>query len=153
MNNLLELIKLEIAAIRSFISLLESERATLIAGDAESLPLLAEEKTSFAARLNDLGNQRDQIFRGLGILNTPDAITMWLSSQTKDVCTAWQTLIDLAREVHELNASNGKLINTRIQRNQQALNVLLDAAALVNTYGPDGQQRIGPGSGRTLGSA
>jgi flagellar biosynthesis protein FlgN len=153
LSSLPKLVQQETAALRSFISLLEQESKLLVADNVDQLLLLAEEKSAYAANLSEIGNQRESAFSQLGVQTNAPAISERLQNQPESLRRAWQSLIELAREARELNSLNGKLINTRLQHNQQALNVLLDAAAPVNTYGPDGQQRMGSGSGRTFGSA
>lgn len=109
-------------ALQAFIGLLRREQEALIAGDIETLAALLPEKTALTERLNGISAGEAQ------------------------------QLHELATEARRLNETNGKLIAMHLQRNQQALNVLLAAADHAATYGRDGQQQTGIGS-RFLGKA
>jgi flagella synthesis protein FlgN len=109
-------------ALRTFIDLLRREQAALIKGDIEALAALIPEKSALAERLNGISPAEAEALRAL------------------------------AAEARELNETNGKLIAVHLQRNQQALNVLLAAADNATVYGRDGQPQTGLGS-RSLGKA
>jgi len=111
-----------VETLQAFVDLLRREQTALINGDIEALAALIGEKTALTERLKAL----------------PPA--------------AENELHELAATARELNETNGKLIAVHIQRNQQALNVLLAAAGNAPTYGPDGQQHASLGS-RSLGKA
>lgn len=108
--------------LQAFIELLRREQTALIEGDIEALAALLPEKTALSERLN--------------------AISPSEAGQLRE----------LAATARDLNQTNGQLIAVRIQRNQQALNVLFAAAGQAPTYGPDGQQLSSLGS-RSLGKA
>jgi flagella synthesis protein FlgN len=108
--------------LQAFIELLRREQTALVNGDIDALAALIPEKTALTERLQTL----------------PSA--------------AASELRELAALARDLNETNGKLIAVHIQRNQQALNVLLAAAGHAPTYGPDGQQHASLG-GRSLGKA
>lgn len=108
--------------LQAFIDLLRREQTALIEGNIEALAALIPEKSALAERLNGISPAEAEALRGL------------------------------ATEARELNDTNGKLIAVLLQRNQQALNVLLAAADNAATYGRDGQPQTGLGS-RSLGKA
>lgn len=108
--------------LRAFIDLLCREQAALSEGDIEALAALLPEKTALTERLNGISAEEAHQLR------------------------------ELAAEARHLNETNGKLIAVHLQRNQQALNILLAAADHAATYGRDGQQQPLSG-GRILGKA
>ena len=61
-------------------------------------------------------------------------------------------LTTLASQARELNQLNGRIINMRLQRTQEALAVLRNNDSTTPVYGPDGQAQ-GSGKGRPLTSA
>jgi flagellar biosynthesis/type III secretory pathway chaperone len=81
--------------LQAFIELLRREQTALVNGDIDALAALIPEKTALTERLQTL----------------PSA--------------AASELRELAARARDLNETNGKLIAVHIQRNQQALNVLL----------------------------
>jgi flagella synthesis protein FlgN len=109
-------------ALEAFVGILRREQAVLAAGDIDALAPLIAEKAALAERLSGISAAAAAPYR------------------------------ELASEARALNEANGKLIALRLQHNQQALNVLLDAANAAATYGPDGQQQSAVGS-RILGKA
>lgn len=152
---LLDVIRKETHTLESFASLLKDEQKLLIAGNADEITPLLQSKSQLANTLGELGQQREKALQELHVAVEPSAVQAFVQKQTPEFRTAWQKLIDMAREANQINATNGKLINTRLQHNQQALNVLLTAAAGgvdTATYGPDGQQKHSSGP-RKLGSA
>ena len=50
---------------------------------------------------------------------------------------AWNSLMSLAGQAHEVNRANGELIQIRMQHNAQALEALLGSNASLALYGPD----------------
>jgi flagella synthesis protein FlgN len=144
----------ETAALQRFIAVLEEEQKLLINGDADAVLPLLEKKTGFIAELGAAGQQREAALQELGIEARKEAIEAWFAGAPADFQVQWQKLLELAQTANRLNSTNGQLINTRLQYNQQALAVLMNAAGNLgdDTYGPDGHKTAGAGS-RTLGSA
>lgn len=143
----------EAAALRDFISLLEREQDVLVRGDAEHLLPLAAEKNECFARLATLGGRRNQALAQAGFAADRAGIESWLAGRS-DLLAArrrWQELLERLGHARDLNRTNGTLIATRLQHNQQALQALLSAANQASLYGPDGQARPA-GGGRHLGS-
>lgn len=139
----------ESGALEGFVDLLRREQELLAEGDIETLSSLAVEKAAMAERLGRLSLQREDSVAADGCKD----MNAWLArSENHSHETAWQQLLDLARQAKTLNETNGSLIKLRLQHNQQALAVLLAASNLAVTYGPDGQQYTA-GNGRPLGSA
>lgn len=134
--------------MRSFVSLLESEQNSLLAGETEQLLALAESKTRTANRLHELGSSRRQ-FQAAHSFS--DNMENWLKSHASKELPVWSEIRKLADRAQQLNHTNGEMIRVKLRHNQQALNVLHNAAQNASLYGPDGQPNL-PGMGRKLGS-
>lgn len=153
-GQLLAAIAAETAALQRFIDVLEEEQKLLIGGDADAVLPLLETKTGLIADLGTAGQQREAALLALGVENRKETLEAWFASATPEYQTHWQKLLELAGTANRLNSTNGQLINTRLQYNQQALSILMNAAGNIgdNTYGPDGHKTPSSGS-RPLGSA
>lgn len=142
----------ELQALQTFVALLRREQALLTEGTVDTLPALAAEKSDLATTLGRILQAREQALKAAGLAGSRAGMEAWLDSSGASQRPAWQELLSLTAAARELNETNGRLINLRLQDNQQALAVLMAAANQAVTYGPDGQQRAS-GGGRSLGSA
>lgn len=149
-----ELISAELGALRQFVDVLGREQAALTGGHTDSLMALAEEKLRHADRIAQLHRDRDVMLRAAGLGDGREGILALRNAAGMPPRTQSElaTLVELAKEARQLNDTNGKLVNERMQHNQKALNALMSAAQQSTIYGPDGHAQLG-GSGRTLGSA
>ena len=153
-NSLLSAISAETSALQQFISILEEEQKLLIGGDADAVLPLIDKKTGLITELGSAGQKREAALRELGIEIDKDAMEAWFAKVPPALQQRWQQLLELAQTANRLNNTNGQLINTRLQYNQQALSVLMNASGSIgdDTYGPDGHKATGSGS-RPLGTA
>ncbi len=145
----------ELKLLRIFVDILQKEQQALVDGDIDRLMPLVTEKTNLSNRLSQLSLQRNQTLATAGFPTDRNGMESWLARQAKPArssLTEWENLLTLASEARTLNQVNGTLIATRLQNNQQALSVLLEASNQAALYGPDGQTTTS-GSGRQLGSA
>ena len=142
---------LEVALMRDFVGLLTREEALLIAGDADALLPLAEEKTAVYRKLQRISDQRALLLGAQGYTVTPDLLRQ-IYAQSPTLSQRWEEVLELAREAERRNTLNGKLINEKLQSNQAALNILMSATNQQQFYGSDGMSRAS-GLGRILGSA
>lgn len=151
---LLAAIAAETAALQRFIAVLEAEQKLLIGGDADAVLPLLEQKTTLITELGSAGQEREAALQALGVEIRKDAMDAWITTMPADFQAHWHTLLELAQTANRINSTNGQLINTRLQYNQQALSILMNAAGNLgdDTYGPDGHKTTGAGS-RPLGSA
>ena len=144
----------EQAALDQFIELLQQEQAALVAADMDKLQSLSELKQQLSDHLNTLAQQRVAQQERAGYSNDAAGTRAWLAAQGSSVVDAWNKLLAAAQTARDLNQTNGQLIQTHMQHNQQALAVLLGAANRLDVYGADGQPRSGPGGGqRIIGKA
>lgn len=154
-DKLVKIVKEETVILRSFIGVLNEEQQALVAGALDRLVSLATEKSNTSIKLSQLAEQRNKTLAAAGLPLDRDGMENWLaqpSPTSKEALADWKNLLSLAAEARGLNQSNGTLIATRLQHNQQALTVLLSACNQAALYGPDGQTKP-VGSGRLFGSA
>lgn len=132
-------------AMRAFVALLEKEQQSLLHQDAEQLLPIAEAKTAAANKLTELANARRQL------MNSADT-GAWLAQHAPACNALWNEIRKLGAHAHQLNQTNGEVIQLKLRSNQQALTALLGAAKnAAGLYGRDGQPSIAV-SGRTLGN-
>lgn len=139
-------------ALRSLVTLLETEQQALIEGHTEQLLELSEKKTQAVQELSKLANARKNELLTHDAAIQANGIIAWLKSYAPNSLPAWQDIQKLAEQMQYLNRTNGTLIQTKLRHVQQALSVLLNTTNHVHgLYGADGQSHI-PSSSRILGS-
>lgn len=148
---LAHLIETEVGLMRAFVALLEREEALLIAGDTDGLLNLTREKTELYHQLQRQHDTRAQLLGRQGLANSNESVRT-LCASLPATLASWDTILDLAGEARSRNDINGKLIVERMQHNQAALSVLLNAADQPQLYDAAGVARP-TGRGRHLGSA
>jgi flagella synthesis protein FlgN len=149
------LVKAELAGFKEFHQLLQQEQGALIKGDVDQLLRLADHKSGLVEKLAELNDQRSHHMNSVGCENSAPGIAAYFDAIKAQTATRelWGELLNLVREVDQVNRSNGILINTRLLHNQQALSVLKSAANPgASLYGPDGQISSAA-SGRRLDKA
>lgn len=147
-----DILQQEQAALDRFIDLLNQEQAALVNADVDALLALTETKLKQTDQLTALAGQRVAMLARAGFAADAAGVSGWLASQPKAVADAWHQLLDSAQAAQRINQTNGKLIQTHLQHNQQALSTLLNASNRANVYGPDGQARTGAAPGqRSIG--
>jgi flagellar biosynthesis/type III secretory pathway chaperone len=129
--------------------LLELEQSILIENEADKLANTLQEKNKLITEINLLEKQRIQYLSQLGHSNDAAGMQAFLDQQgTSNLPEAWHQLIGISSEAQELNRNNGMLISRQLNRNQQALNILRKNDPHSNTYGADGQTKLGSNTGR-----
>ena len=149
---LASLVERELRRVEAFVTLLRQEQAFLEAANTDPLATLAAEKSRLATELTQICEARENELARIGLAAGRDGMNAWCETTDAASRSRWQRLLQLGGEARNLNEHNGRLIGIRLQHNQRALAILTAAADQANTYGPDGQQRLG-GPGRSLGSA
>lgn len=151
LQRLTQVIDSEAALLRGFVSLLEREESLLIDGDADGLLVLSKEKSERYHQLQRLHEDRGLLLARLGKPNTAAAVRD-VCAPLPDTLKRWDEVLRLAADAQQRNGVNGKLITERMQNNQAALAVLLDAARRPQFYDAAGMTHTF-GGGRHLGSA
>lgn len=145
-KRLQECLLAELQALRDFCSTLEAEQNALSSGDINAITTLSQSKPDQVEKLNRLATDRIAQLSAIGFTGNQDGMRLWVEHAGKVAKEAWHELIDLAAAAQRINQLNGKLIQTHLQHNQQALSALLQAANQAGLYGPDGHARSVPES-------
>lgn len=146
-----KLLQEESVLLDDFVSLLKQEEALLLDGQTDALLEMAERKTKMYRRLQFLCDERSRAFSAVRLPLDDSAMRRALAGDARAL-DHWDRVVDQARKAADQNQINGRLITDRLQNNQQALTVLMAAAAQPGaTYGPDGQSKPHL-SGRRFGS-
>ncbi len=124
----------------------------MVANDIATLTALAPIKTQQVNLLNQLATDRLRSVMALGFTADRLGMEKRMAGADAEAQRAWQAMLDVAAEAHQLNKTNGALIQQRLQHTQQTLAALTAAFNQSNLYGPDGQpQGVPPGSSGTRG--
>jgi len=147
---LVHAVEAEVTAVQRFLALLEREQDLLVKGEVDELIDLARQKNELAAQITALGSRRTEALAAAGLPADRPGIDAWLAVHPSETRArdAWNLLMSLAGQAHEVNRANGELIQIRMQHNAQALEALLGSNASLTLYGPDGQNT--PTSGRRI---
>jgi flagella synthesis protein FlgN len=139
---MLKILKQELAALKQFKEILTREQNALITADIDLITKIAEEKSRHADFLNGISAQRTAAIQQAGFGLDAISFNSWKLSLPPTEADLMATIVEDAKAAQQLNETNGKLINTHLKHNQQAVNVLLRAVGQSEVYGADGQTRI-----------
>lgn len=149
-------LKAELEAFQGFCDILKAEQESLTQGHIDNLIALAKLKSEKIVLLTQLSAERNRYLqsqslppnqKGMEALIDPDGSPV---TSSEDIAKIWHKLIDFAQTAEQLNSSNGVMIETKLQHNQQALAILQSATNQASLYGPDGKTHA-MGIGRPLG--
>jgi flagella synthesis protein FlgN len=155
------LLNRELAEIDAFVALLEREQKALIDNTLNELIEFAKEKTLRAQTLAIFAKDRKRLFEANGVELSPHPPHDMVCARNlpleafADLSTSWRSILKSARMASALNQTNGKLIDTRHQQNQQLMAMLMQANAgggNVMSYDAYGQPKLSR-RGETLGKA
>ncbi|QNM95613.1 flagella synthesis protein FlgN [Chitinimonas koreensis] len=155
---LLVVLQNELAELQAFVALLEREQRALVANTLADLVEFAKEKAARAQTLEALAKERKRLFEVNGVELSPDpphpltGARQLPAEHLPTLAALWQELIQSARQASALNLTNGRLIDTRQQQNQQLMSMLQATHTTSLSYDAYGQPRMSrPGS--SLGKA
>ncbi|MBV8465044.1 MAG: flagellar protein FlgN [Burkholderiales bacterium] len=120
----------ELAEVDAFIDLLEREQTALIQNTLSELIEFAKQKTVRAHTLGIYAKDRKRLFEANGVELSPHAPyeIIRVRNMPEDAFTplvkGWHKLLQSARKASALNQTNGQLIETRHQQNQQLMMLL-----------------------------
>lgn len=144
----------ELGVFQDFVQILQTEQDDLIQGAVDKLIELARLKSEKVVLLSQLAERRNRFLAAQGCDPNHGGMEKWLrqhgAAETAEIAEAWKRLLEQAKVARHLNQTNGVMIETRLQHNQQALAALQAAANQSGLYGPDGQTHAS-GLGRPLG--
>ena len=134
-------------ALRAFIGLLLEEQQSLVRGDLDRLASFAAPKSQALLELTRRGDDRLKLLRTRGMTIDRAGMERLLQDPaigTAQVIADWHGLLELTSTAHQINETNGTLINARLRGTQQALNALMSAAKIPGTYKADGSTVSSP---------
>ncbi|MCB1936745.1 MAG: flagellar protein FlgN [Nitrosomonas sp.] len=131
-------------ATQSFLEILKKEEEALTQGQVNELDKLVSEKTKLFNQIEAISGRRLQYLLVQGYPSNREGMQRWLIDHSDCVETQklWHQLIDLAKQVQQINAINGKVIAIQLQYNQRSYLALQSAAGNISLYGPKGQAYI-----------
>ena len=125
------------------LSLIVDEQRLLMHNQINDIQVILEKKSRHIAQLAQLTQQRYQLLSQQGYPANETGMQLLLEQQSDAiVIDAWQQLLDRVLHAKQLNHTNGLIINTQLNRNRNALNVLAGAGVLDNLYGANGQTHL-----------
>lgn len=144
----------EHAAMQGFLELLQREQQCLLTGDADGVGMQVELKSACLRKLAGHAERRRAFLLAERMSPDRPGMESWFAGHPEAATLAaqWQQLLELTRQAHQANETNGSLIAARLQSNQQALATLSAAANGTRLYGRDGQT-AGNWETRRLGAA
>ena len=122
-------LKLENAAWKALLEVMQEEEQALIAGDADRLALLDSAKLTQLQTVNGHARSRLADLQAAG--HTPDhpGMDAWLTQHGQPEHRAhWQRLCEMEQVAQAMNQRIGSLIELRLSSTRQALNVLVHSA-------------------------
>ncbi|WP_028451344.1 flagella synthesis protein FlgN [Chitinilyticum aquatile] len=111
----------ELEQLEQLLGLLKKEQQLLTERKLDDLIPLLEEKTTQLRHLENRSQARRQAFAKLGISDQAGPIRSWLHTHQSNLLPKWEQLLDKARMAELLNRTNGQLISTRQEIEQQFL--------------------------------
>jgi flagella synthesis protein FlgN len=149
-HEFLALLRQEHGTFERFLDTLQDEQTALVNGEIDRLTDIAQTKSNLVIELTRLAEARNHFLSSQDLPADKEGMTTWLSRQAataeaQDIETVWNELLRVAASTRLANETNGKMIELKLQHNQQALAVLMSAANQTTLYGPDGQHLSGTG--------
>jgi flagella synthesis protein FlgN len=133
----------ETELVREFIKVLEAETLALTeAGTEQALAESTAQKNAYAEKLAELSARRQTLLTLLGYSADKAGLDA-AALEHPSLQAPCRQLYEGAHQAHELNASNGIIIDTFLTHNQQALETLRTLAGLGNLYDASGRTQAG----------
>lgn len=154
---LVKILDAELATLGEFILLLQQEQQALIDNTLSELVAFSKAKSGKVQALELLGKERRRLFEANGIEledappHTIVRATRLSPQELPEIASRWHEMLDKARLASALNQTNGTLIDTRQQQNQQLMTLLKHSSTTLS-YDAYGMPRLS-GTGTTLGKA
>ncbi|MGI9205833.1 MAG: flagella synthesis protein FlgN [Woeseiaceae bacterium] len=122
-------------------SVLDNERMALEQKNTTALNDVAVSKKLCVTKLEELDKIRRKIGKECGFSEDdegPAKLISWCD-QHDEIATLWSKFLGIAESCSNVNAANGAIIRVRQGQVNNALLILRDGTADVNTYGPTGR--------------
>lgn len=139
-NALLAHLTAENRLMDDLLGLIQQEQSLLVANNIKDIACVIDQKSKLISELANLAYQRHQTLGTIGLQANESGMQDWLTQNADcEVTTTWQSLVGKVQAAKECNRTNGLLINTQLNRNQNSLNVLRGPDNIDSFYGPNGQ--------------
>lgn len=144
----------ELVCLRQLRDVLGREQQALLEVDVLALEQATREKNQVLVEQVELARQRQEFSDRAGISDDNDALQAFFSGceNRAELVECRTALQALARQCHEANRSNGRMIAQKQQHTQGALGILRQVEPAAPTYSGDGDAQGGRSS-RLLGKA
>lgn len=129
------------------LELLKTEQQILVAGNAEMLEALTQEKNALVGEITEASREREATFLPAPPPAGNEAMTAWLANHPgeKAAAAAWDKLMGLTRLAKEAHEKNGFVIAALIRKTGEALAILTQHQQDHSLYGSDGQTAANTG--------
>lgn len=123
-------------SLEELVPLLRSEQEALSSGDAQRLDQVVTDKQHLLDALRHSLSARDQLLKTLQLPAAPQGCIDFLDGNKAPatVRCIWDRILDLTRELAQLNDRNGQLASAGERQTRQALAILTGRAAQNDTY-------------------
>ncbi|RTZ47538.1 flagellar protein FlgN [Candidimonas sp. SYP-B2681] len=150
-SQLQQCLEQEVDLVGAFIEILKAEAQVLTeVGDIDALSETTEKKNQYADQLMMVGDERQGLLTRLGFSEDKAGLQAAADAYPA-LSTPCQALLEKAQLASDLNASNGKIIDTFLGHNQQALDTLRNLTGAGNLYDASGRaNRGGKGASKTF---
>ncbi|RMG35633.1 MAG: flagellar protein FlgN [Gammaproteobacteria bacterium] len=140
-----------LAELERLSEILKAERKALLGPDVSALEQVVLEKNRCLETLEHSVKAREQMLAQLGLPGGLGGAEQFLSAHFSrdELLVQWKRLVELSREVAELNVHNGKLAMASERRAREALSILTGRPLIPETY--SAKRGLTNSTGITLG--
>lgn len=129
--------------VQAFIAVLEAEAQALTEADtSDALSDSTENKNRYADQLVLVADERQLLLAHLGYSEDKAGLDAAVNDHP-DLRAPYQTLIEKVEIASDLNAANGRIIDTFLEHNQQTLDTLRSLTGTGNLYDANGRTNRG----------
>lgn len=138
----------ELELIQKFVLVLQAEAQILtIPNDSEALNASTEQKNQLIEQLTHTAQTRASLLKQLGYGADQSGLVATAASHPM-LQTVCDDLINATRQANDLNISNGTIINTYLEHNQQAIDTLRHLVSSDSLYDASGRTKTRPANNK-----
>jgi flagellar biosynthesis/type III secretory pathway chaperone len=139
----------ELAALKSFVELLEKECAALANNDADALPSLDSAKNDLIRTLTRCAEERVRVLDAAGVAVNAAEVRRFLAAEPQAL-QIWEQVLTIAKQVSALNTANGFVTNQRLSQVSRALALI--SGPRPSLYNTSGTTSLAASASRSFGS-
>jgi flagella synthesis protein FlgN len=129
--------------VQAFIVILDAEAQALTeAGTTDALSHSTEEKNRYADKLAMVADERQMLLAQLGYEENKTGLDAAINDHS-GLNAIYQALLENVQKASDMNAANGRIIDTFLEHNQQALDTLRSLSGAGNLYDASGRTHRG----------